>query len=432
MPRDDRELMPLATPLILGGYQTDFARNLAREGTSFQSLLEEAVLGALEATKVSTADVARLRDEGRVAAFVGNFQADHYLRQAHLGAFLTPIDPAFVGVPSGRYEAACASGSIAARAAIDGIRTGDLDLAVLVGIEVMKTMDPTTGNDVLGLAAVQAEEAEGRSFPFPWLFGRFKEAVLARADAALAGGAERVTAALRQIALANYGNARANPLAQTREKNVDGASLDRLDERFADLYGGTTIYSDCCQITDGAAVVVLASDRWAAENAQAPVSEIAGWGHRVAQVRIDDKLAAAERSDWLLPWTRRAVDDAVSRGGISHADIDVIETHDCFTVSEYLALSAFRLAPPGREFEAVESGAMARDGTTPVNPSGGLIGAGHPVGATGIRMLLDAHRQVTDQAGAYQVPGARTAATLNIGGTATTNVSFVVRALSGA
>ena len=76
---------------------------------------------------------------------------------------------------------------------------------------------------------------------------------------------------------------------------------------------------------------------------------------------------------------------------------------------------------PGKAFEAVEDGRIET-----VNPSGGLIGAGHPVGATGVRMLLDAAQQVTGRAGECQVPGARTVATLNIGGSMATVASFVV------
>ncbi|HJL28983.1 MAG TPA: thiolase family protein, partial [Polyangiaceae bacterium LLY-WYZ-15_(1-7)] len=77
-------------------------------------------------------------------------------------------------------------------------------------------------------------------------------------------------------------------------------------------------------------------------------------------------------------------------------------------------------------FEAIEDGSIALGGRIPVNPSGGLIGLGHPVGATGVRMLVDAWRQTTGQAGEMQVEGARRVQTLNIGGSATTAVSFLV------
>ena len=118
--------------------------------------------------------------------------------------------------------------------------------------------------------------------------------------------------------------------------------------------------------------------------------------------------------------------DAYRRSGLTISGIDCFETHDCFTSSEYAAISAFGITEPGKEYEAVESGLIAFDGKKPINPSGGLIGCGHPVGATGVRMLLDCYKQVTGQAGAYQVKGARNAMMLNIGGSATTNYVFVV------
>ena len=107
-------------------------------------------------------------------------------------------------------------------------------------------------------------------------------------------------------------------------------------------------------------------------------------------------------------------------------DLDLVETHDCFTMSEYMAIDHFGITPPGESWKAVESGDLEIGGRIPVNPGGGLLGGGHPVGATGVRMLVDSFKQVTGQAGGYQVPDARRAATLNIGGSTTTTVSFVV------
>ena len=103
-----------------------------------------------------------------------------------------------------------------------------------------------------------------------------------------------------------------------------------------------------------------------------------------------------------------------------------IETHDCFTTSEYMAIDHFGLTPPGKSWQAIEAGVIEIGGKCPINPSGGLIGAGHPVGATGTRQLLDAWLQVTGTAGDYQVNGARRVATLNIGGSGTTSVVHVV------
>ena len=100
--------------------------------------------------------------------------------------------------------------------------------------------------------------------------------------------------------------------------------------------------------------------------------------------------------------------------------------HDCFTTSEYMAIDHFGLTAPGKSWQAIEEGVIELDGQLPINPSGGLIGGGHPVGASGIRMLLDAAKQVSGLAGDYQVDGARRFGTLNFGGSTATTVSFVV------
>ena len=129
----------------------------------------------------------------------------------------------------------------------------------------------------------------------------------------------------------------------------------------------------------------------------------------------------------MLPHVRSTLTSAWKRAGVSGSeDIDVIETHDCFTTSEYMAIDHFGITKPGESWKAVEEGWLEIDGKHPINPSGGLIGAGHPVGATGVRQLLDGHRQVTGQAGDYQVEGAKNFQTLNIGGSGTTSCSFII------
>jgi acetyl-CoA C-acetyltransferase len=126
---------------------------------------------------------------------------------------------------------------------------------------------------------------------------------------------------------------------------------------------------------------------------------------------------------------RQAIEDAWGRAGIGGVQaLSGIETHDCFTTTEYMAIDHFGLTAPGQSWQAVEEGWIEPGGRCPINPSGGLIGCGHPVGATGSRMLFDAARQVTGQADACQIEGASRIQTLNIGGSCATVVSFVVEA----
>ena len=125
----------MAAPVyVLGGYQTDFARNWTKENKHIVAMLREAVLGGLEATGIEGKEVE--------VGHVGNFAAELYSMQGHLGAFLLDADPAFSGLPTSRHEAACASGSIALLAASAEIEAGRYDLSMVVGVEQMKTVDP--------------------------------------------------------------------------------------------------------------------------------------------------------------------------------------------------------------------------------------------------------------------------------------------------
>jgi acetyl-CoA C-acetyltransferase len=232
---------------------------------------------------------------------------------------------------------------------------------------------------------------------------------------------------LRAIGRINLENAKANPNAQTRGWAFDPKSFDE-DDRINPIVAGRLRRNDCCQITDGGAGVVLVSDRWLrAHPGFAPRARIAGWGHRTVGLSLASKLERPRSSPYVMPHVREAILDAFRRARVEGVgELDCIETHDCMTPSEYMAIDHFGITAPGESWKAVAEGEIARDGRIPVNASGGLIGVGHPVGATGVRMLLDVAAQVSGDAGEMQVEGARRAATLNIGGSTATTVSFVV------
>lgn len=232
--------------------------------------------------------------------------------------------------------------------------------------------------------------------------------------------------ALARISVINYENAKRNPKAQTRKWYMSMNQATMRGTETNPFVGGKLAVSDCSQVTDGAAVVVLASEKYVAEHELKNKPVIKGYGHRTAPMQFRNKMKENEASEYILPWTRQAVLDAYRRSGLTVEEIDCFETHDCFTSSEYAAISAFGIAEPGKEYEAVEDGTIAFDGKKPINPSGGLIGCGHPVGASGVRMFLDLYRQVTGTAGGYQVKDVKNAMMLNIGGSATTNFVFVV------
>jgi len=408
---------------ILGGAQTDFERNWKKEGKNMVALLREAVADGFADAGITLDDVRELNKENKVACFVGNFIAEKYTEQGHLGAFLTEVDPAFYGVPSARYEAACASSSVALDAAQTKILSGDYDVAIVVGWELMKTVDTKLGGDFLGRAAYYEKEGKGIDLPFPKLFGRLADETLKKYPEL---DEKRYMDALARISVINYENAKRNPLAQTRKWFMSFEQASTRGTETNPIVGGKLAVSDCSQVTDGAAVVVLCSENFIKERGIKDKPIIKGYGHRTAPMLFDKKMADNANSEYILPWTRQAVLDAYKRSGLTVDDIDCFETHDCFTSSEYAAISSFGITAPGKEYEAIENGTIAFGGSKPINASGGLIGCGHPVGASGARMFLDLYKQVTGQAGKYQVNGAKNAMMLNIGGSATTNYVYIV------
>lgn len=406
-----------STPIfVLGGAQTDFARNWARDGCTLADLVVDTAQRALAATQVDASEI----DVGHV----GNFASEIYCGQGHLGGFLVEADPAFAGLPTSRHEAACASGSTAVLAAMADLEAGRYEVALVLGVEMMRNVATDESVRNLGAAAWVPRETEGVRYVWPSIFSRLGDEYERRY------GLD--DAHLTAIARSNFTNARRNPNAQTRGWKLDDASFSD-DDHANPIVDGRLRKQHCSQVTDGGAAVVLSTMRVAARWAERTgrrydeLPVIRGWGHRTARMALDDKLADSKDDPYVFPHVRGAVLDAFGRAKVPdvHA-LDTVEVHDCFATTHYMAIDHLGITAPGESWKAVEDGTVLFDGVLPVNPSGGLMGLGHPVGASGVRMLLDASKQVTGSAGDYQVNGARTVGTLNIGGSATTTVSFVV------
>ena len=407
----------MSTPVyILGGHQTDFAKAWSRHGQDLSHMVDEATRGALADARVDAAQVQSIH--------VGNAFGEIQRRQAHLGSMVAQVVPELWGVPAMRHEGACASASLAVLAAMAEIEAGRYDCVLVVGAEELKNLPGDESSANQNAAAWQGHEDIDCRFMWPAAFGLVAQEYERRY------GLDRRY--LNRISEINYGNARRNPNAQTRKWQFEpGAFSD--DDALNPVIEPGTRRQDCGQITDGAAALLLAGPRFAAAHAARTglrleqLPRILGWGHHNAPLRLKDKLAYSAGAELVFPHVRQTIVDAFGRAGLAGADaLDGIETHDCFTATEYMAIDHFGLTPPGQSWRAVEDGTIEFGGRLPVNPSGGLIGGGHPVGATGARMLLDAARQVCGSAGDYQVPGAKTFATLNIGGSCATVCSFVV------
>jgi acetyl-CoA C-acetyltransferase len=402
---------------ILGGYQSDFARNLTKEGLDFADLTSEVVDATLAAANVDAADIAATG-----VVHVANAFGEMFAEQGHLGAMPATVCDGLWDTPASRHEAACASGGVATLAAMADLRSGNYDAALVVGVELEKTVPGDTAARHLGAAAWTGHEGADARFLWPSMFAQVADEYDRRY------GLDDTH--LRAIAQLNFANARRNPNAQTREWTVPDPITD--DDATNPGIEGRLRRFDCSQMTDGGAGVVLVTDEYLRDHPGArPIARITGWGHRTVGLGLQQKLDRAADDVYVLPHVRAAVLDALRRAQVSLDDLDGIEVHDCFTPSEYLAIDHIGLTGPGESWKAIENGEIEIGGRLPINPSGGLIGGGHPVGASGVRMLVDAAKQVSGTAGDYQVENAKTFGTLNFGGSTATTVSFIVSEAQG-
>ncbi len=401
---------------IIGGAQTDFARNWNREGLDLYAMFRETLEAAVADAAIEPAQIE--------VGHVGNFVADLFCGQGLIGGFFAHVYPELAGIPTSRHEAACASGSIAMLSAMRDIEAGHYDVAAVLGIELMRNVGGQTGAEYLGAAAWQGHEATDCDFPWPHLFDRISEEYERRHGLSHDH--------LAQIAEINFTNAKDNPNAQSRNWQFAAGSFGE-DDDLNPVIEGRVRKLDCGQITDGAACVILAGEATARAHAAklglslSDIPRIKGWGHRSAPLLLEQKLALSDGQPIIFPHAAATLADAVHRAGFGQTlELDGLETHDCFTITEYMAIDHGGITAPGEAWKAVEEGVIARDGSFPINASGGLIGLGHPVGATGVRMALDCARQVSGRAGAMQIEGARNMITFNVGGSTTTCASLVV------
>ena len=402
---------------ILGGGRTDFKRNLKKEGKTIRHVIAEAGKKAIEDAKIDPGEIQ--------AAAVGNFNAGQFTKQLHLGAFIPEIDAKLHGIPTMHTEAACASGALSVLLGAQWIAGGFHDAVLVVGAEQQKTMSSLDGSDVLGAAAdYHVEKPEYGDFMFPKLFGRIAQIYIDKYGASPDD--------LAAVAYKNYAHAALNPLAQMREANLTYDCASQVSDKNPSVAPPLRV-SDCSQITDGAASLVLVSGKFLEQHGldKAKYPRLLGYGHTT------DYLALEKKDAPTFSTSRRAAEKAFSMANLKPRDMSGAEVHDCFSITEIVAYEILGLAEPGKGAELAKSGATALpqvrgehlsgkiDFEIPVNAGGGLIGDGHPVGATGVRQVHEAYQQLTNQAGARQVPNAKRYLTFNMGGSLTTSVAMI-------
>lgn len=355
------------------------------------------------------------------ALYIGNFTNDFFAHQSHWGAILSD-SLGLVPKPATRIEGACASSALAFREGVFAIASGFYDVVLVGGVEDMSKGSTETVAEGLSLAAIPYERKAG--FTFPGVFGAIATAYFEKY------GASREH--LMDITIKSHDNAPLNPKAQykatirdmmrskiKRAKEKGGAVPDWSDEKdfLRDPIANPAIawpmhLFDCCPISDGAACILLVGEELAKHFTDDPLY-VAGIGQASGRgLNAADDLTYFEA-------TQHAANEAYEMAGLTPADIQFAEVHDCFSIAELLHIEDLGFFKPGEGYKAVSDGLTRLDGEKPINTSGGLKCKGHPVGATGAAQLIEVWEQLRNKAGDRSVPieNLRVGAAHNLGGT---------------
>jgi acetyl-CoA acyltransferase len=395
--------------------QTSFGRNTPtsakKENPTLEEHIQKAVADAFESTGIDPNQI----DKG----YIGNFVGELFSNQGHLGAMLAAAHPALAGKPLGRTEAACASGGIAVTACIDALQAG-YDVVLAAGAEVQTTQSARIGADYLARASHYATEREIDEFTFPCLFAR-RTKVYSETY-----GIERSDIA--HTIVKAYSNGNRNPYAHMRtvkmshEKASQASGSNPLFLNNPEFRDHMTI-AECSQVSDGASAMILASEEGLARLGvkKSDCTELIAYGQATSPLGGQTDLHTLGNS-------AKAAAIAYEDAGLTAADMQIAEVHDCFAITEIMMAEALGFSTPGKGADLAKEGHSHIDGRLPVNTGGGLMAFGHPVGATGVKQILEIFRQMKGRCGDYQVPSAPShGITSNMGGDDRTTVVTIQR-----
>ncbi|MDI6812608.1 MAG: thiolase domain-containing protein [Desulfitobacteriaceae bacterium] len=360
---------------MIGGGITKFSKSSPQK--DFRYMAKEAFDQAMADVPNLTLDMI----DGSVVSYF----SDHFTRQLMAGIMVQD----YLGLtpkPSRRIESGGATGGMCIQSAWEAIASGRMDVCLAIGFETMSHVNTWKGNEFIALAS-------DTNFDYP--VGGFYTgyyAMMVKRHMYEFGTTERQLAA---VSVKNHGNALHNPYAQFP------AELTIEDVLNSEMIADPLKRLDICVMSDGAAAVILASEEMAYKLTDKPV-RITGVGTGTDAMRLSDRPSrdvillphekAEDYKDLKYPGVhsfrggRVAAKEAYKMAGITNPleEIDFVELHDAFTSSEIQTYEDLGLCKYGDGGKFVESGAASLGGKVPVNPSGGLLACGHPVGASGL------------------------------------------------
>ncbi len=354
---------------------------------------------------------------------VGNFMASRFVKQAHLGAFMPFVDEGLRHKPAQRVEGACATGGLALLSGIRSVLAETAEVVLSLGVEVQNSVKAIYGADILAGAGWFKERKEGQAYFFP---GNFSD----RAGAYFKKhGREKTREAFAHWYKNAIENARLCPTAQEYHNTHKDLLSQGLTPPNPKVFTEHLNVFDCSKVSDGASSLLVLSEEGLQRTGipKEEAAEVVGWALCVDD--ITKKPADLTRLDTVAG----AAKQALKKAGIGVDRLATIELHDCFTIAGIMIMEALGFAPEGKGPEFVTQGHTAHDGTIPVNTTGGLIGWGHPTGATGVHQAVTIWEQLTGKAGEAQIniPADKAyGLSINMGGDDKTVVAIVYKQVS--
>ncbi len=348
---------------------------------SLPELIYEAMHAAIRDSKVNITDID--------AIFVSNFLGGPLNSQLHLNSLVASLLPG-MNIPIIRVETACASSSIALNQAMCALN--HLNNVMVIGAEKMTAKGALGQAESIAMAADRfCDQLNGLIFP-----GNY--ALIAQQYMRKYNISHDI---LEQVSFMNHRNSKLNPLAHFYYKDV---TMDMI--RSSPVVATPLNLFDCSPVSDGAAAVILSRDKKSSRDVKVLSSKF-----------YTDTISITER-DSLTSFkaAKIAAHKAYEQARLTPKDIDLLEVHDCFTISELIALEDLGICGPGEASKLISDGYISREGKLPVNTDGGLKANGHPIGATGLAQIYEVATQLRGEAGSRQIDGVKTGMTHNIGG----------------
>lgn len=355
-------------------------------------------------------------DEG----VIGNFMASRFNKQANLPAFLPMIDEGLKYKPAVSVEGACASGGLALTTGIKSILAETADVVLALGFEVQNTMKAMYGADVLAGAGWQKTRKDGHAYYFPGVFSDRAGAYYEKY------GRETTRSAMAKWYCNAIENARLCETAQefqnTNENLTETAMMPINPRTFVEHLN----VFDCSKVSDGASAIAIVSEEGLQKIGFRPEDavEIIGFAHIEADITQKPEIPTS------LTTTKRVAEMALKMAGITIEELGTLEVHDCFSIAGIMAIEALGFAEEGKGADFVLKGHTSRNGKVPMNTTGGLIGWGHPTGATGVHQAVTIWEQLTGRAGMAQIEISKErpyAMSINMGGDDKSLVAIVYK-----